>query len=494
METFSFKFSGVSMTIWLAAARYRTLVFEIPTQTRRASVPENAIPLYEINVNIESEDEELNVGETDESYLLTIGTYGNQTATAVLAARTVTGALRGIETFAQLIDGVDTDPKIRVVTGVHIIDKPRFPIRGFMIDTARHFLTTGTIQSVIDAMSYNKLNLLHWHMSDHHTFPFQSNAWPKLAEMGAFMFPSHTYTQSDISMIVEYGLRKGVQVMVEIDTPGHAAAILRAYPEYAPDCKDPTWGPLDPSNENTFDFIMKLWADIFEVVPGHLVHIGGDEVDPTCWLESPRVRGFMKQNNLTTGAEVQNFYENKLVGHMQAQSKRTVAWQEVFFNSGLTPVPITTILNVWNPHITQGWEAKIATVTDNGYNVIVSAPWYLDNISATKDWINFYKAEPLAFYGSVAQKALVIGGQACMWGEYVDGANIIQRAFPRTSAVAERLWSDRSVTNIEDATKRLREFRCKLLVRGIQAEVLGPNDYCLEEWDVSKSPIHPGTI
>ncbi|KNC82225.1 hypothetical protein, variant [Sphaeroforma arctica JP610] len=398
-----------------------------------------------------------------------------------------------METFAQLIDGIDSEPDVRVMSGVHIVDKPRFPVRGLMIDTARHYLTTGTIQSVIDGMSYNKLNLLHWHMSDNIAFPFDSLKWPKLAKYGAHLYPSHTYTPIDVSMIVEYAKRKGVQVMIEIDSPGHAGGMLKGYPEYAPDCLNPTYGPLDPSNPDTFTFLMKLWTELFEIVPSHLVHIGGDEVDPTCWLQSPRVQQFMKDNNFTTGEQVQSYFERRLIGHMEARSKRSMVWQEVFFRSGDTPPPITTLINVWEPH-DDNWKKKLAAVTAQGYSAVLSAPWYLDQISSTQDWIKFYQQEPLDFIGPVAQKNLVIGGEACMWGEYVDGANIIQRVFPRASAVAERLWSDRAVTDIEDATLRLQEFRCKLLTRGIQAESLGPNNYCIEEWDVSKSPIHPGIL
>ena len=150
-------------------------------------------------------------------------------------------------------------------------------------------------------------------------------------------------------------------------------------------------------------------------------------------------------------------------------------WQDVWDNGA--KVFNDSILQIWKTSEEESWQSYLARATSDKYRVILSSPWYLNYIKYGADWYDFYNVEPHNFTGSDEQKALVIGGEACMWSEYVDGSNSVSRLWPRASAVAERLWSDKSVNDVEEAKFRLDEFRCRLLRRGIEAAPIF-NSFC----------------
>ena len=243
--------SGKSSPL-LTAAFERYLPLTFPHTADADASPNLALSVLTITVDDLSED---HPGiSTDESYTIDVS-YG---AKATAHAKTVYGALRALETFSQMVT-FDFDAGLYEIIGApwKVDDTPRFAHRGLMIDTARHYETLAAIRGVVDSLPYAKLNVLHWHMVDIQSFPFESKTSPKLWE-GAYA-PSQRYTQADVASIVEYARLRGVRVMVEFDMPGHAQSWCTGYPEICPstDCLM----PLNVANNETFDRIEKLMGE-----------------------------------------------------------------------------------------------------------------------------------------------------------------------------------------------------------------------------------------
>ncbi|XP_022864551.1 beta-hexosaminidase 3 [Olea europaea var. sylvestris] len=227
-----------------------------------------------IHIVISSPSDELQHG-IDESYKLNIPAHGTLLY-AHIEAQTIYGALHGLQTFSQVCHFNITTRAI-VVHQVPwtIVDQPRFPYRGLLIDTSRHYQPLLMIKKVIDSMSYAKLNVLHWHIVDSQSFPLEIPSYPKLWD-GAYSI-SERYTIEDAAEIVSYAQRRGINVLAEIDVPGHALSWGIGYPSLWPstDCKE----PLDVSNEFTFNLIDGILSDFSKIFKYKFIHLGGDEVN-----------------------------------------------------------------------------------------------------------------------------------------------------------------------------------------------------------------------
>uniref|UniRef100_A0A8D0BW75 Beta-hexosaminidase n=1 Tax=Salvator merianae TaxID=96440 RepID=A0A8D0BW75_SALMN len=415
--------------------------------------------------------------ESSEQYKLTVSDE-----LMFLAADNVWGALRGLETFSQLVWRDDFGT--RYINKTDIIDFPRFPHRGLLLDTSRHYLPLRAILETLDAMAYSKFNVFHWHIVDDPSFPYESRAFPDLSRKGAYNPVTHVYTASDVKVVIEYARLRGIRVISEFDTPGHtlswgpgAPGLLT--PCYAGSKPSGSYGPVNPVLNATYQFMAEFFADVTSVFPDFYIHLGGDEVDFTCWKSNPEIRAFMQKMGFGQDyAKLESFYIQRLLDIVSSCGKGYVVWQEVFDNE--VKVKPDTIIHVWKDNAGQ-YKNEMSQVTKMGYRALLSAPWYLNRISYGQDWLQVYQVEPLDFEGSTEQKNLVIGGEACMWGEYVDVTNLTPRLWPRAGAVAERLWSNQTVRNVQDAYHRLVDFRCTLLRRGIRAEPLFTG-YCDSEF------------
>ncbi|XP_058418065.1 beta-hexosaminidase subunit beta [Diceros bicornis minor] len=402
---------------------------------------------------------------SDESYTLLV-----KEPVALLKANRVWGVLRGLETFSQLIyqDSYGTF----TINESIIVDSPRFPHRGILIDTARHYLPVKSILKTLDAMAFNKFNVLHWHIVDDQSFPYQSIAFPKLSNKGSYSL-SHVYTPNDVRMVIEYARLRGIRVIPEFDTPGHTRSWGKGQKDLLTPCynghkQSGTFGPINPILNTTYSFLSKLFKEISMVFPDYFIHLGGDEVDFQCWESNPDVQNFMKQKGFGKDfTKLEAFYIQELLDIISTINKRSIVWQEVFDDK--VELQPGTVVQVWKA---EAYRGELSQVTADGRPVLLSAPWYLDYISYGQDWEKYYQVEPLDFDGSPEQKKLVIGGEACLWGEYVDATNLTPRLWPRASAVGERLWSHKEVRDVEDAYKRLAIHRCRMVRRGVAAEPL----------------------
>ncbi|XP_015873599.2 beta-hexosaminidase 3 [Ziziphus jujuba] len=426
------------------------------------SLVDPSLILQGINVVISSNDEQLQYG-IDESYKLSIPSPDSQPLYAYLEAKTVYGALHGLQTFSQLCQFNFTTKVIEVhLVPWTIVDEPRFSYRGLLIDTSRHYLPLPVIKKVIDSMAYSKLNVLHWHIVDTQSFPLEIPSYPKLWD-GAYS-ESERYTVEDAEEIVSYAQRRGINVLAEIDVPGHAQSWGVGYPSLLP--ASACTQPLDVSREFTFEVIDGILSDFSKIFKFKFVHLGGDEVDTSCWASTARVRRWLVSRRLNQSEAYQYFVlraQNIALSH----GFEIVNWEETFNNFG-NKLSQKTVVHNW---LGDGVAQK---VTAAGLRCIVSNQdkWYLDHLDVT--WQQFYLNEPLTNITDPTQQKLVIGGEVCMWGETVDASDIEQTIWPRAAAAAERLWTpyDRLAKDTSKVTGRLAHFRCLLNQRGVAAAPL----------------------
>lgn len=391
-----------------------------------------------------------------------------------LNAESVWGALRGLESFSQLV--YQDDSGTYYVKKADIQDFPRFPFRGLLLDTSRHYLPVPVILKTLDAMAYSKLNVFHWHIVDDPSFPYQSWTFPNLSREGAYHPMTHIYTQADVQKVIEHARLRGIRVLPEFDTPGHTQSWRKGQPNLLTRCyteKVPNgaFGPVDPSLASTYDFMFKLFKELSQVFPDPYIHLGGDEVSFSCWQSNPDIQAFMEKMGFQTDfTKLEAFYMESIINMTTALNKTAVVWQDVFDYH--EKIPKDTVLHIWKG-LPPAYYKEMAQMTAAGLRVILAAPWYMNHIGYGQDWINYYKVKPLNFSGTEEQKKLVIGGEVAMWGEYVDATNLMPRLWPRACAAAERLWSnEEKTTDVNLAYIRLSDFRCKLIRRGIQAEPL----------------------
>lgn len=463
-----------------AIARYQKIIFARGNPECPPS-PSQII----VKVSVQNTNSPVLNGQTDESYNVSFSS-----GRVAVVSPTVFGAMRALETIAQLVDRVTNTSRWTLPGAGMVSDAPRFSFRGFLHDSSRHFLTVKTLEILVDALAASKFNVLHWHITDDQSCPYVSQSLPLLSRGSWGGLTSHTYSADDVSHVVNYAYERGVRVVPEFDSPGHVGSFGVGYPQLVTQCyqngsPNGQTGPIDPTKSSSFDIMSKLWNEVAKVFPDDYVHLGGDEVSYDCWQSNPQIQKWMAQRNWTNYELLEQYYEQNLIDIVQKTGKKYVVWQEIFDN-GLKIDP-RTIVDVWknNP-----WKDEMARVTAAGYSAILSAPWYLnyvgDPYDNDGDWLQYYNVDPLDFDGTDEQKKLVIGGEGCMWGEYTSDSNVVSRTWPRAAAVGERLWSPNSVIDPSGAVSRISDFACELIRRGINAEpVTGPG-YCLYEFDRTK--------
>ncbi|XP_057210990.1 beta-hexosaminidase subunit beta isoform X3 [Triplophysa rosa] len=352
--------------------------------------------LVELQVWISSADPECegypNL-QSDESYELSV-----DQPSAVLKAPNVWGALRGLETFSQLI--YEDDYGANNINKTVISDFPRFAHRGVLLDTSRHYLPLKVILSNLEAMAINKFNVFHWHIVDDSSFPFLSRTFPELSQKGAYHPFTHVYTPSDVKKVIEFARMRGIRVIPEFDTPGHTQSWGNGQkdlltPCYSGSTPSGTFGPVNPILNSTYEFMAQFFKEISTVFPDAYVHLGGDEVDFSCWKSNPDIQRFMEQQSFGTDySKLESFYIQRLLDIVTTTKKGYMVWQEVFDNG--VKLKEDTVVEVW---IGNKMEEELQNVTRAGFTTILSAPWYLDWISYGQDWQRYYKVEPLSFPG-----------------------------------------------------------------------------------------------
>ena len=378
----------------------------------------------------------------DESYTLAVTPAG-----AKLHAANPLGVLRGLQTFLQL---VAITPDGFGAPVVSIQDQPRFSWRGLMIDSGRHFMPIAVLERNLDGMEAVKLNVFHWHLSENQGFRVESQKYPKLHELGS---DGLYYTQEEIRGLLAFARDRGIRVVPEFDMPGHSTAWFVGHPELAsgsgPYQIERKWGvfdpAMDPTNEKTYKFLNEFIAEMAKLFPDAFFHIGGDEVNGKEWDANPGIQAYREAHRLKDNNALQAYFSQRVQELVVKHGKTPIGWDEI-----LVPgVPKNIIIQSW-----RGADS-LAAAAKQGYRGILSNGYYVDlGWSAARH----YAVDPLG--GAAAnltpeEQKLVLGGEACMWSEYVDSENIDSRIWPRTAAIAERFWSPADVRDPASMYARL---------------------------------------
>jgi hexosaminidase len=379
--------------------------------------------------------------DDDESYTLDVTPSG-----ATIHAATPLGTMHGFQTFLQL---VQVTPTGFAAPAVHIQDTPRFPWRGLMIDSGRHFTSIEELKRNIDGMEAVKLNVFHWHLSENQGFRVESKQFPKLTELGS---DGLFYTQAEVKEIVEYCRDRGIRVMPEFDMPGHATAWFVGYPQIAsgtgPYKIEREWGvfdpAMDPTKEETYKFLEKLLPEMMALFPDQFFHIGGDEVNGKEWDANPKIQAFMKAHNLKDNNALQHYFNEHVEKILEKHHKTLVGWDEI-----LAPgLPKDSVVQSWRG------QDSLAEAIKLGYRGLLSFGYYLDLMHPASA---HYGIEPIAKNAALLsdeEKKRILGGEACMWSEY-SLESLDSRIWPRTAVVAERLWSPQSTMDVESMYTRM---------------------------------------
>ena len=380
-----------------------------------------------------------------------------------VSASSSAGLFYGAVTLWQLLPAGSKSGGIPAQT---IIDAPRYPWRGLMLDSARHFQSPAFVRSMIDWMAWHKLNVLHWHLTDDQGWRLQIRKYPRLTSVGAWRIPASVpgspspkpyggyYTQQQVRELVAFAATRHVQIVPEIDMPGHAQAALAAYPELGAIDSHPTlpvspnWGVhshlfnLEPS---TFEFLQNVLDEVLQLFPSRYVHIGGDEAVKDEWLASAAVQARGRQLQVSDANALQTYFTQKISGYLSAKGRRAVGWDEIL-QPGLAA---DAVVMSWHG----GSAARAAAMRGNDAVLAPDPGLYLDHrqsplateppgriaVISLKDVYDF---EPHDAELPEAQQRRILGLQADLWTEHMQTEGRVEwMALPRAAALAEVGWS-----------------------------------------------------
>jgi len=383
----------------------------------------------------------------DESYQLVISASG-----ASLTAPSSLGILHGLQTFLQLVETTANGFSVPVV---RITDNPRFAWRGLLIDVGRHFIPLEVLKRNLDGMAAVKMNVLHLHLYDNEGFRVESRHFPKLQEEGS---DGLYYTQNEIRELVAHAHDRGIRIVPEFEMPGHSRSLFVGYPQLAsgpgPYKIEPGGADavMDPTQEGTYKFIDKLIEEMARLFPDDYIHIGGDEVNGSQWDANPKIQAFIRSHGMKSNQDLQAYFNQRLQKILSKHHKIMLGWDEVLHPD----LPKTVVVQSWRG------QQSLATAAQQGYRGLLSFGYYLDLMWPASQ---HYAVDPMS--GAAAslkpeEKSRILGGEACMWSEWITPENIDSRIWPRNAAIAERLWSPPEVQDPGSMYARLNALSRQL--------------------------------
>lgn len=420
-----------------------------------------------------------------------------------LAAASNAGLFHGIQTLMQLIPLRDTcHPDAPVVLpGVHIEDQPRFAWRGLMLDVSRHFFTVEEVKAYIDQMAEYKFNIFHWHLTDDQGWRIEIKSLPRLTEVGAWRVPrtgpwwtyeppregeeatyGGFYTHDQIREVVQYAKERYIDIVPEIDVPGHSLAMIAAYPHLSstelpyqvnPGSKFYTIedNALDPSKEEVYEVMDRVFTEVAELFPFEYIHVGGDECYKGFWAKDAGCQALMKREGMTHVDELQSYFIRRMEKILQSKGKKLIGWDEIL-EGGLAPE--ATVMS-W-----RGMSGGIKAA-EMGHQVVMTPTQHC--------YLDLYQGDPLVepmTYSMLKlrdvyrfepvpegiQEELILGGQGNLWTESVYTLSHAQyMTWPRSFALAEVLWSEKGNQEWSDFVNRTLEHFQRLEGEGVNYAV-----------------------
>lgn len=401
-------------------------------------------------------------------------------ASISITANAGAGLFYGVQTLEQMFPAAGG---ANVVQQAQITDKPQYAYRAVMLDTSRHYFPVSFIKQLIDVEAAYKLNTFHWHLVDDQGWRIQIKKYPKLTEVGSCGDEEHPlgtgpcqfYTQKEIRDVVEYAKKRYVQIVPEIEIPGHSAAAVAAYPELA--CK-PISGSVYCPSEQTFTFLENVLDEVIKLFPAPYIHTGGDEVSPRAWNASAVAQDVMRKNNLADAHALQGWIDRRVEDYLKQHGRTMIAWDEALAGG----VSQNAIIMSW-----RGTFGGVAAVV-HGNNVVMAPEGYLYfNMNQVE---NPY--EPNSYGGLIPlqkaydydpgieqlvpdQKGSVLGTEACLWAEKVPTPELAWwRLFPRTLALSEIAWTAPEEKDWEGFEQRTVNQYPRLQARDITFFIPGP--------------------
>jgi len=389
------------------------------------------------------------------------------------------GLFYGAETLWQLA----TAAKDGRIPAVHIDDKPAFAWRGLMLDSARHFQPVSYIEQLLDRMAAAKLNVFHWHLADDQGWRLPVDLYPRLTEIGAWRVPAGAegrdpktggpvryggfYTKAEIRHVVAYAAARHITIVPEIDMPGHATAMVAAYPELGstktpPAAPSSDWGVLPNllnTDDATFAFVDHVLDELMALFPGRYIHVGGDEAPKDQWKADPRAQARIKALGLKDENALQGWFTARIGAYLERHGRRLIGWDEILEGG----VPADATVMSW-----RGMDGALQAARAGHDTVLAPMPvLYLDNRQSDAadeppgrgevvDWKRLYGFETAPASLSAEERRHILGVQANLWTEHVRTLDYADRMlWPRAAIVAELGWSPASARNWPDFDRRL---------------------------------------
>lgn len=444
-------------------------------------------------------DKSLKLG--DEGYTLRVSSNA-----IVVKGKTERGLFWGVQSLLQLLPAeIESSKSIALmalpklaIPALFIEDEPAFPYRGMHLDPSRHFATAEEVKRHIDIISMFKINKLHWHLTDDQGWRIEIKKYPRLTELGSKRTPVRGavtdgfYTQEEIKDVVAYAKARHVEIIPEIEMPGHAMGAIVAYPELA--CNPTTqkgnpykmrdiWGiEIDvfcAGNERVYEFLQDVIDEVAPLFPSEYFHIGGDECPKTRWKKCPKCQAKIKQEGLKDEHELQSYVIRQAVKMLEKHNKKLIGWDEIL-EGGLAPS--ATVMS-W-----RGEEGGIQSA-NMGHDVIMTpgnGGLYIDHyqgdpkiepvaICCYSPLEKTYSYYPIPDSIAVDKRHHILGAQVNVWSEYLYTDSLRQyRAYPRTIALAEAVWTPREAKNFEDFSRRLDNASVRLDQYGINYHIPQP--------------------
>jgi|tagenome__1003787_1003787.scaffolds.fasta_scaffold20986256_2 hexosaminidase len=397
-----------------------------------------------------------------EGYRLTVTPAGVD-----IAAATDAGLYYGAETLWELVTSSGSAGRIPALT---VDDRPAFSWRGVMLDSARHFQPVPYVEQLIDRMAMAKLNTLHWHLSDDQGWRVEIDRYPRLTGVGAWRQEAGAagvdpkngtplryggyYSKADIRTVVAYAKAHHVTIVPEIDMPGHATAMIAAYPALASIANPPKspshdWGILPNllnAEDSTFALIDHVLDEVMDLFPGRFIHVGGDEAVKDQWKSNPAIQAKIRALGLKDEDALQGWFTARLGEHLAKHGRRLIGWDEI--QQG--PIAADAAVMSWH-----GIDGAFAAAKSGHDAMLAASPiLYLDHIQSDSgdeppgrpeiiDWRQLYNFEPVPPGLSPAERRHVLGLQANLWTEHARTTVYADRMiWPRAAIVAEIGWSN----------------------------------------------------